>query len=615
MQEFQNFSEGKFECGDEAECITRNYKVEEDLPVTLLDFTQYRNQISDLKIPLEILEEKVNSYSITSAQITQMSKEFDEAQSVKYSPLNPPLETLLIHNGIMGKFVKNTRSGENRFKIYVPDSLLPSLIAYVHLCNGHVAKQVMLRRLSAEYYSPNLEDCVNRIVTACVSCALINKVNKSIVSEPQQKGTYPFNKLYFDLLEDLPTSRGYKHVLVYVDPFSKVCGACPLRNKTAESVLSHITNILQLLGPGVREIITDNAKCFRNKRLYDLAGLLGIKIRWTVPRRSQSKGQVEVYVRKISTLLRKYIVTSKDVQWDTLLHYVVLCINSRKNAQTKMVPYFAFRGLEEPMRNVLNTVPKEIYSHLTTLSTRLDIEKTRSLLEGIWARVEKELEKIDEAARRRYNLRGKGPVVEVGNVVVRKLFDTRRNTRLREKFSADLWVVISTSEQASMIVRLADNVLMKIANSDLKVIMLSDQQDRDLLPPEVNKLLFGSEIQQEKLEELLRKVVAESNYELPPAQPFEEESSFDKIMDDLKDMDSAQSKRKKKEEDEEEEDEGESDEEEVEYEVIMTPPPQSLKSALKSSDEIKSEKKHVQISDEPSIQYFKPHDHAVQLIK
>ena len=507
-----------------------------ELPTAIIDFRKFSDKIKDLKIPLEELEKKISWNNIASAQKEHLGTEIAAAEGNKLNREKPDLELFYMKNSLLGKYSKNRKTGEFSFLPYVPDELYPSVVAYHHLALGHDNRFAMLKNLKSKYFNPEAEEFVMRLVTNCVSCLLVNNLTVRVPYNPQPKGIRPFQYLYLDLLENLPQSNGYSHCLIFVDPFSKLCGAFPLKNKSGRAILNKVMSILQFLGPGVDEIIADNAKQFRNKDLYELAGLLGIKVRWTVQRRSQSKGQVETYVKKISTVLRKYLVASSDVKWDILLNYVVLCLNSKKNPQTKMSPYLAFRGIDEPMRNVLTTPPEDIYSHLTQLATRMKVEKLQGKFREIWDAVRKELDELDEKAKQKYEQVKRAPKIEVGDVVLRRMYrPANQNIRLRERFDTDLWCVITTTDNASLILRLADNLLAKVSNGDIKVIKNQADLERESVPPEVGKILFGAEIDQAKLDQLLREVIAATNFRLPPVKDVEadDRNRADEVKDPL----------------------------------------------------------------------------------
>ena len=409
----------------------------------------------------------------------------------------------------------------------------------------------------------------------------MNNVTTKVLTQAQPKGTKPFTYLYFDLLEGLPKSGGYRHCLIYVDSFSKMCGCVPLKSKDSQVILQQMCSIIQTMGPAVKEIVCDNATVFRNRALYEICGLLGVKVRWSVVRRSQARGQVERYVQTIATTLRKVLVTRPSIKWHLLVHFVVFQINNRYNDQIRGTPYLISKGIDETIRNAENTPDSIIYSHLTTELMKDNVTRLKGEANSVWQKVKVNLEKLDaEQMRKRHNTRSRLPRVKVGDVCVRKLYRTVVNIRLRERFSPDLYVVVSVSETAAIIIRVIDNLTSKVSLTDIKVLQFPDEAIKENLPPEAVKLLFGNPVSRDKLRSLINILIEKSKFDLPPVD-LEEPEPLSKTFDTLSKADQPETK-KGPAQSETSPTETEDDDDEIESDSPLIPAPEiKLKGILK----------------------------------
>jgi transposase InsO family protein len=86
--------------------------------------------------------------------------------------------------------------------------------------------------------------------------------------------------------------KGYTHLLVAVDKFSKWIEACPIMNLRAEQAASFFTDIIHRFGVP-NSIITDNGSQFTGRKFLEFCDDHHIRVDWVVVTHPQTNDQVE----------------------------------------------------------------------------------------------------------------------------------------------------------------------------------------------------------------------------------------------------------------------------------------------------------------------------------
>jgi transposase InsO family protein len=105
--------------------------------------------------------------------------------------------------------------------------------------------------------------------------------------------TWPFAVWGLDLVGPLKkTTRGFTHLLVAIDKFSKWIEARPFTSIRSKQVVLFFTNIIPRFGvPNC--IITDNGTQFTGKKFLDLCDNHHIRVLWSTVAHPKTNSQVE----------------------------------------------------------------------------------------------------------------------------------------------------------------------------------------------------------------------------------------------------------------------------------------------------------------------------------
>jgi hypothetical protein len=111
-----------------------------------------------------------------------------------------------------------------------------------------------------------------------------------------------------DFVGPLPSSQGYKHILVAMDYVSKWVEAIPTVNADAKAVCRFFKTVIFPRFGVPRVVISNGGAHFNNDQCEKLLCKYGVKNhRVTTPYHPQANGQVELSNREIKQILEKVV--------------------------------------------------------------------------------------------------------------------------------------------------------------------------------------------------------------------------------------------------------------------------------------------------------------------
>jgi hypothetical protein len=168
---------------------------------------------------------------------------------------------------------------------------------------------------------------VHDYIMKCDPCQRIGKIARR--NEMPQKGILEvelFDVWGVDFVGPLPSSKGFKHILVALDYVSKWVEAIPTVNADSKVVCKFFKSVIFPRFSVPRIVISDGGAHFNNEQLEKLLSKYGVKNhRVTTPYHPQANGQVELSNREIKQILEKVVSKSRG-DWsmklpDTLWAY------------------------------------------------------------------------------------------------------------------------------------------------------------------------------------------------------------------------------------------------------------------------------------------------------
>ena len=315
--------------------------------------------------------------------------------------------------------------------IYIPDdsNLKMDLLQQVHNSStaGHLGQAKTHDLLTRHFYFPGLRAFVNTYVAGCHTCTR-NKVPRHKPFGPLQSlpiPASPWQSLSMDAIIELPPSKGYDSIMVFVDRFTKQAHFVPYLAKgfdAPELAIMFRQNIMRLHGIP-RDIISDRGSIFNSQFWRAFVNGLGIKPNFSTAFHPQSDGQTERVNQVLEQYLRTYC-NYNQTDWSTLLDLAEFSYNNAVHASTKYSPFEANYGYhpQDP-----STIPLPSSSMVPAASQHLE------RLSHIQKDLATNIEKAQASHAKYYNRKIKEitgsidqqPVFKVGDMV----FLNRKNIK------------------------------------------------------------------------------------------------------------------------------------------------------------------------------------------
>ena len=296
--------------------------------------------------PLTALDNKVTYYKIGIAQrkssytkaiynkaLTSVEQTYVDNQ-IKYNILNGVLFRAKLPNGHLQIMI-------------TPDLLLP-LVLSTHLKGAHMGKSQMNLNLS-NYYCPGLDKMIKSITMRCLSCFICNANTNREMLNFAPCPSKPFETVGIDFFEQtksgevLPDSL-YTNILVVTCFNSGAILAYPLTSrKTDEWLNVFYFFVHQIFKP--KFICCDNSASFKNLPVAKIMESAGSQLIDTVTYHPNSKGQIEINVKRVKYLLKKHCALFEQKDWLLSLPLLTNQFNCTRQVNSSYAPYDLIFGL------------------------------------------------------------------------------------------------------------------------------------------------------------------------------------------------------------------------------------------------------------------------------
>ena len=176
---------------------------------------------------------------------------------------------------------------------------------------GHLGITRTVFRLLDRVYWPGLRRDVQTYIKLCTICIARKSPCPRRAPMGHVEVGHRWERVAMDLLDmSVTTARGNRYVLVMVDCFTRWTEACPLPDKTAQSVADAFFNqvVCRFGMPSV--IHSDQGREFENKIMQELCLLGGSHKTRTTPYHPESDGMIERFNRTLLLMLAMFAGTS-----------------------------------------------------------------------------------------------------------------------------------------------------------------------------------------------------------------------------------------------------------------------------------------------------------------
>ena len=213
--------------------------------------------------------------------------------------------------------------------------------AHDQITSGHGGIEKTLQRLKEKWFWTGMRADVGRYVSTCVKCQKVRANNRKAAGLLHPILANDVGDIVtLDFMSKFVSARGtgYQQCLIIVDKFSRfVClQGCSISIDAQETARLFLARVLPIFGV-LRKVISDRGPQFTASFWDEMLRLQGAKKALATAHHPQTDGQSERAVQTLIKLLRTYS-TDQQADWEMLLPYLEMAINSMPNESTKVAP-------------------------------------------------------------------------------------------------------------------------------------------------------------------------------------------------------------------------------------------------------------------------------------
>ena len=216
-----------------------------------------------------------------------------------------------IMEGILYKLEVNKSRGMIR-KLYIPQSLIPSVLQIYHDLNIHPGYVRTLLACKSQVYWKGMEKDLREYISKCIICIQTKSSNNKQVIPGKLKIPPRAGHTYaIDIVGSLPKSGVYFKILVVVCTFSRYVVAAPLVTGSASEVIKRLEEFFDILGHP-EALVSDRAGAFTG---LEFEGYLGEYVihHLTTPYSPRSNALAERSIRSILSVLGCFVWKSQRI--------------------------------------------------------------------------------------------------------------------------------------------------------------------------------------------------------------------------------------------------------------------------------------------------------------
>lgn len=230
---------------------------------------------------------------------------------------------------------------------YVPQSMENNVIRTCHDELGHVGYDKVVNNLLKIYWFPKLREKVKEYIANCLRCIEFSPLS----GKPEgflhniDKEKLPFQTLHIDHLGPLEkTKKGYKHLFVIVDAFTKFIKLYPCKSTKSEECVNYLTEYFRAYSKP-RRVISDRGTAFTSALFTEFLKSEEIDHVLIAVGTPRANGQVERFNKTITPMIAK--LSDSPEHWDRVLGRVEFACNNTVSRTTNNTPSRLLFGIDQ----------------------------------------------------------------------------------------------------------------------------------------------------------------------------------------------------------------------------------------------------------------------------
>ena len=289
---------------------------------------------SELSVELPLEDDKFISLQENDLEIQELH---DKVKAGMYS------DFYLVKNNVLFRSIVD--NGHKLKARVIPESLVDVLLHLGHNQSGHNGYHRTYAAIKHLYFWKGMRVQILRYFKSCKVCA-VQKVQKTkFEKQIFDPGVQPMEFVSMDLIGEFhpPSSKGNRYALTVVCMLTGYTFCIPLRNKSAEEIVTAWRNHIAFLFGVCRKLLMDNGTKFKNDLFSRVSEQRGFERKiYSPPYRLQSNGGIEGFHKFLKSCLANHI--SRHRGWDNVVPLARASYNWLPNQHSKESPFFVMFG-------------------------------------------------------------------------------------------------------------------------------------------------------------------------------------------------------------------------------------------------------------------------------
>jgi hypothetical protein len=267
------------------------------------------------------------------------------------------------------RLLRYQRKGREPPRIAVPTNKIKQVLRAHHEdpLAGHQGFLRTLEKIRPAFHWPTLREDVENHCKECLPCQGRKPANRNIPLQPLKPIPVKpiFDRWVMDTMGPLPeTAHGNKHILVFMDHFTKWAETVPLPDLKSETIATALLTRIVCRYGAPKEILSDRGSSFMADVFQSLCRLVATRHTQSTAYHPQTNGLVERMNRTLQIMLTMYVKKQPNL-WDIYLPHVTYAYNTAQHSSTGFSPFALVYG-----RRPQNALEQNLNKDLVELEPR-----------------------------------------------------------------------------------------------------------------------------------------------------------------------------------------------------------------------------------------------------
>ena len=318
---------------------------------TKIDGNATSYSMNGIKANARIRVEQDVDLVLKNMKLNFLGQPYDEVLMMtdsRYENYKANEDRIILKDGLPFRTYFGETGSVKYYQILIPKQLVKEVLHSLHGEFGkhpRIFKTIIAHR--EKYYFPKMAQIIREWVMSCEQCIKESRIDRSLTRPPLQNPnghiTAPEDAMQIDLVPELPPSGGYENFVTAMDVFSSYLLAYPTSNQDAKTIAKVLVNIMTKHVCLPTTLISDKGTAFMSHVINEVAGVLGITLKYATTKHAQTIGLLERSHASITQAL-KIKTGERRSLWHKFISIAVLNYNTSYNTSIGCEPSRVFHG-------------------------------------------------------------------------------------------------------------------------------------------------------------------------------------------------------------------------------------------------------------------------------